>query len=71
MQLAFFHFFNASEKNKSQKSVNKILEILLKKNFHRNDCLISVGGGLTGDVSGFASSIFKRGIKFKIGRAHV
>ena len=30
----------------------------------RNDCLISVGGGITGDVSGFASSIYKRGINF-------
>ena len=58
------HFFNASEINKNQSSVNKILKILLKKNFHRNDCLISIGGGITGDVSGFASSIFKRGIKF-------
>ncbi len=58
------HFFNASEKNKNQTSVDKILQILIKKNFHRNDCLISIGGGITGDVSGFASSIFKRGIKF-------
>jgi len=56
--------FRASELNKNQINVNKILAILLKKNFHRNDCLISVGGGITGDVSGFASSIFKRGIKF-------
>jgi len=58
------HIFNANELNKSQSSVNKILTILLKKNFHRNDCLISIGGGITGDISGFASSIFKRGIKF-------
>ena len=58
------HFFNASEVNKNQSSVNKILTILLKENFHRNDCLISIGGGITGDTSGFASSIFKRGIKF-------
>ena len=58
------HFFNANEVNKNQSSVNKILKILLKKNFHRDDCLISIGGGITGDVAGFASSIFKRGIKF-------
>tara|TARA_Y100000817_G_scaffold304902_1_gene288407 strand:+ start:285 stop:1127 length:843 start_codon:yes stop_codon:yes gene_type:complete len=38
--------------------------VLLKNNFQRNDCLISVGGGITGDVSGFASSIYKRGINF-------
>ena len=56
--------FIANEKNKNQKSVNKIVEILLKNNFHRNDCIISVGGGIIGDVSGFASSIFKRGIKY-------
>ena len=56
--------FDASEKNKNQKSINKILNILLKKNFTRNDCLISIGGGITGDVSGFAASIFKRGLKF-------
>ena len=34
-------FFNASEKNKNLNNVNKILEILLKQNFSRNDCLIS------------------------------
>ena len=60
----FFFVLRANEINKNQKSVNKILEVLLKNNFNRNDCLISVGGGITGDVSGFAASIFKRGIKF-------
>ena len=58
------HYFNASEINKNQKSIDKIINILLKKNFNRNDCLISIGGGITGDVSGFAASIFKRGLKF-------
>jgi 3-dehydroquinate synthase len=57
------HYFNASEKNKNQKSIDTILSILLKKNFNRNDCLISIGGGITGDVSGFAASMFKRGLK--------
>ena len=58
------HYFNANELNKNQKSVDKILSILINKDFNRNDCLISVGGGITGDVSGFAASIFKRGMKF-------
>ena len=58
------HYFNSSEKNKNQKSIDKILSILLSKNFNRNDCVISVGGGITGDVSGFAASMFKRGLKF-------
>ena len=60
----FLHYFNSSEKNKNQKSVGDILSILLSKNFNRNDCVISIGGGITGDVSGFAASIFKRGLKF-------
>ena len=58
------HYFKANERNKNQKSVNKIISLLLNKNFNRNDCLISVGGGITGDVSGFAASIYKRGLKF-------
>ena len=60
----YVYFFKASEKNKNQNNVNKILDILLKKNFSRDDCLISIGGGITGDVSGFAASLFKRGLKF-------
>ena len=36
----------------------------MNKNFNRNDCVISIGGGITGDISGFAASIFKRGLKF-------
>ncbi len=58
------HYFDAKEKNKVQKSVNKILDSMLKKNFSRNDCLIAVGGGITGDITAFAASLFKRGINF-------
>ena len=58
------YFFNASEKNKNQKNVDNILNILFEKNFTRLDCLVSIGGGITGDVSGFAASIFKRGMQF-------
>jgi 3-dehydroquinate synthase len=58
------YYFHSSEKNKNQKSIDNILSILLCKNFNRNDCIISIGGGITGDVSGFAASIFKRGLKF-------
>ena len=53
-----------SEKSKNFKTVSSIVKILEKKNFSRNDCLISVGGGICGDVCGFASSIFKRGLNF-------
>ena len=58
------YLFKATEKNKNQKIVNEILEILLKKNFSRQDCLVTIGGGITGDVGGFAASLFKRGLQF-------
>ena len=58
------HFFKATEKNKNQKSVNGILNILLNENYSREDCLVAVGGGITGDVTAFAASTFKRGINF-------
>ena len=60
----FRYYYEANEKNKNQNKVNQILEILLKKNFSREDCLIAIGGGITGDVGGFAASLFKRGLKF-------
>tara|TARA_B100000963_G_scaffold168452_1_gene146373 strand:+ start:166 stop:1272 length:1107 start_codon:yes stop_codon:yes gene_type:complete len=56
--------FSASEKNKSIKTINNILKRLFLKNFNRSDLIIGVGGGITGDVTGFAASIFKRGINF-------
>ncbi len=58
------HHFKANEKNKNLKNINLILEKLFKNNFNRNDCIVSFGGGITGDVSGFAASIYKRGLQF-------
>ena len=63
-QNTHIYFYNANEVNKNLNNVNKILDILLKKNFSRDDSLISVGGGITGDICGFAASLFKRGLKF-------
>ena len=60
----YTYFIQANEKNKNQKITNDILESLLSKNFSRKDCLITVGGGITGDVGGFAASLCKRGIQF-------
>ena len=63
-KISYRHYLKASELNKNMNGINKILEILLNKNFSRDDCLISIGGGITGDISGFAASLFKRGLKF-------
>ena len=56
--------FKANEKNKNQKNVDLIQNILFKNRFNRDDCLIAFGGGITGDVVGYCASIYKRGIKF-------
>ena len=56
--------FNANEKNKNLNNINKILQILLNKNFSRQDCIIAIGGGITGDVGGFVASLYKRGLQF-------
>ena len=60
----YLFFISASEKKKNQNTVNLILKNLLQKNFSRQDCLISVGGGIVGDISGFAASLYKRGLQF-------
>ncbi len=60
----FFEYLTINEKNKNLQTVNKILKILLIKNFSRKDCLITIGGGITGDVGGFTASLFKRGLQF-------
>ena len=54
----------ASEKNKNYRTIEKIHKVLFENRFNREDCVISFGGGIIGDIVGFASSTFKRGMKF-------
>ena len=60
----YLYFINAKEKNKNLRTTNEIIKILLDRNFSRQDCLIAIGGGITGDIVGFAASLFKRGLQF-------
>ena len=60
----FVFEYSANEKLKSFSNVNKITEKILSKNFNRTDLLIAMGGGIVGDLSGFVSSLTKRGVKF-------
>ena len=54
----------ALEKNKNYRTIEKIHKVLFENRFNREDCVISFGGGIIGDIVGFASSTFKRGMKF-------
>ena len=60
----FITKIKTSEKIKNINTSLKIVDYLLAKNFNRNDCIIALGGGIIGDLSGFAASILKRGVKF-------
>jgi 3-dehydroquinate synthase len=51
------------EKYKSLKSADYIYKSLIDFNIHRNDVLVAFGGGVIGDLAGFAASTFHRGIK--------
>ncbi|MBQ7604088.1 MAG: 3-dehydroquinate synthase [Clostridia bacterium] len=52
------------EEHKNLNNISLILESLILYSFNRNDAVISVGGGVTGDTAGFAASIYMRGIDF-------
>lgn len=56
--------FPAGEPNKGMETVGKILEEMLAKGFDRKSCVVALGGGVVGDVAGFAASIYLRGISF-------
>jgi 3-dehydroquinate synthase len=56
--------FAATEKNKNLYTVEKIYSFLQKGNYGRDNAIIAVGGGITGDVAAFAASTYMRGIKY-------
>ncbi len=56
--------FDEGEKNKNIKTIEFLAEKLLEKNADRTSVLISLGGGVVGDITGFLASIFMRGIPY-------
>ncbi len=58
-----FYILNPGEKSKSYMELNKIYSFLLNKNFGRDTLIISIGGGVTGDLLGYAASTFMRGVQ--------
>ena len=52
------------EKYKNQESISKIYSYLLKNKFSRDSCLVAFGGGVIGDMTGYASATYQRGINF-------
>lgn len=52
------------ENQKNLKSLKKILDFCQKRNLKRDDCIIAIGGGVAGDITGLAASLYMRGINF-------
>lgn len=58
----YIYYFKNGEKSKNKETVFDIVDYLFKNEFNRNDLIISFGGGVVSDISGFISSIYMRGI---------
>lgn len=54
----------AGEQSKSIANFEMLLETMLRNGFTRGDAVVAVGGGVVGDLSGFVSSCYMRGIDF-------
>ena len=52
------------EKYKTLDTVNLIFDKLLQARFNRNSTLIALGGGVIGDITGFAAACYQRGVNF-------
>ncbi|WP_373819443.1 3-dehydroquinate synthase [Glaesserella sp.] len=52
------------EKYKTLASLDLIFTALLEKNHNRDSTLIALGGGVIGDVAGYAAASYQRGIRF-------
>ena len=58
------YVFAGGEDHKNMSTITDILEYLAEQSFTRSDMLLALGGGIVGDVTGFAASIFLRGVEF-------
>ena len=52
------------EQSKNIEVYAEVLKALVENSFTRTDCVVAVGGGVVGDLSGFAAATFMRGIDF-------
>ena len=52
------------EANKSLASFETLCRTMLENHFTRKDCVVAVGGGVVGDLAGFAAASYMRGIDF-------
>lgn len=60
----YIYTFPAGEENKNLDIVKRVYEYLILNHFDRKDMLLALGGGVTGDLTGFTAATYLRGIDF-------
>ena len=60
----FFFKIRSKDKFKNIENLSILLNFILSHKINRDSLIISIGGGVTGDLVGFASSIVLRGVKY-------
>lgn len=60
----YLHVVPQGEDSKSLSVFKEICEDLLEQQFSRKDCIIAIGGGVVGDLSGYVAASYMRGIDF-------
>lgn len=58
------HIIEPGESSKSMVELEKIYEAMVEFNITRADMIVAFGGGVVGDLTGFAASTFLRGVPF-------
>jgi 3-dehydroquinate synthase len=61
---ALMHTFPAGEKSKNHETLLGIYTFLAQNNFSRADLVVALGGGVVGDVAGYAAATYMRGMNF-------
>ena len=56
--------FPHGEKHKNLHTLSDILEFMASQPLTRSDIVVALGGGVTGDMAGFAAAVYARGIRF-------
>lgn len=59
-----FLIFPAGESSKTTENLIRIVAFLADNGLTRKDCVIALGGGVCGDMAGFAAAVYLRGIHY-------
>lgn len=60
----FWFVIPAGERHKTLDEIKKLYKYLIENHFDRKDCLVALGGGVIGDMTGFCAATYLRGIDF-------